>query len=213
VREVKAVWPETTTTPAILAERLRTQLKADMDRFPIGDKAARLSWLETLLKPKLLLASTEPKPIPAPLDKLPAAQLRQAYPLEKLQDDPDAALLQAKGGETLELPLTLGIYDGYNRKWTYSASVTKEQLQPGGGYHLYKVASGATLTPSCCFWASQLWVATVALEQFYVVGYPDKKWDIYASLKVEGPGYDPKSTAAKNMVWCDRVVLVELPGK
>jgi hypothetical protein len=78
-----------------------------------------------------------------------------------------------------------------------------ERIKIGGGRGMVDVSAN-DVPGSFCHCPE-----CVALEQFYVLGYPFRKWDVYASLKVEGPGYDATSTAAKNRIWCDRVVLVE----
>ena len=125
-----------------------------------------------------------------------------------MKADPEAALACAVKGEVVETPLTLGIYDTHSGKVTLSTRIPADQLKPGT-YRVYKVGQ-TTLSPQCCFWLTQQWFCTIPLEQFYVMGDPYKKWDIYASIKVDGPGYGHSASGAdKNVIACDRVILVE----
>ena len=73
-------------------------------------------------------------------------------------------------------------------------------------YHFYKIGT-SRLAPESVFWLTQSWFATFPLEGAYVVGYPDRKWDVYASIKFEGPAYGGKA-GTTNRISCDRVVLV-----
>lgn len=193
-----------------LDNRIKSQLEDELARIPFTDKQARRDWLESLLAPKRLLASARVKPLPVPLDKIPPGKLRQAFPLREWKPDSEAALSVAVQSEMLELPLTTGVYDNYNAKFILSTDIPRDQLKPGK-YHVYKVGQ-TVLTPNCCFWLTQKWFATIALEQHYVEGDPYKKWDIYASIKVDGPGYGSAKSGQKNVLSCDRVILVECPA-
>ena len=54
------------------------------------------------------------------------------------------------------------------------------------------------------------WRAGINLSSLYIPGEaPDKKYEIWLSLKFEGPGYSPESKSKINRVWIDRAVVVE----
>lgn len=86
-------------------------------------------------------------------------------------------------------------------------SLKKEELKIDR-FHLYHLGT-VTISQNCRLWLTGSWSAHVALESFHTPGFPDKKWELYVSLKFEGPDYNKKSKAKKNNVWMDRVVLVE----
>ena len=126
-------------------------------------------------------------------------------PFRNLVNDPDAAAGKASRREISELPVTAGTYDAVAKKWLLNEKIQKKNIHPGK-YHFYKIGT-SRLASESVFWLTQSWFATFPLEGAYVVGYPDRKWDVYASIKFEGPAYGGKAGTA-NRISCDRVVLV-----
>jgi hypothetical protein len=51
------------------------------------------------------------------------------------------------------------------------------------------------------------------LDELYVPGYPFIQWDIYASLKFQGPQYGSSDTGKSNKILCDQVILVRENNK
>ena len=56
------------------------------------------------------------------------------------------------------------------------------------------------------------WVFTIPLEEAYVAGDPLLEWDLYASLKLEGPKFGSEDEDKPHRISCDRVVLVRAEG-
>ena len=207
-RELHAKFPGSGLTVPLLKNRIRKQSEAELAGTPVANQAAARKSMGDLLELKVLLATVTLKPLPAPLDRVPPAKIRQAFPLTGLENDPAAALGLCRKTVTDEMPLTAGIYDGLNRRWLGSMTIPKDQITPGR-YQLYKLGQ-TILTPDCCLWVTQSWFAVIQLEQFYVMGDPLKTWDVYVSLKMDSPDAQPSSGApVKNTVSCDRVILVE----
>jgi hypothetical protein len=162
----------------------------------------------------LFLATVAPAPLPEELSGIPESKVRQAIPVKvnkcRYEKKPDAAfgIAISDAAPRLELPFTFGLYDEENNKFLISEKkIMKKDIVPDK-FHLYKLGT-SNLTSKCRVWLSRSWQAGISLSEFCEVGNPYKKWDIYVSLKFEGPGYSPKSKAAKNDFWCDRIILVE----
>ena len=52
------------------------------------------------------------------------------------------------------------------------------------------------------------WNIQVRVSECYDPAHPDREWDIYASLRFEGPTYPHGEKGAVDRVYVDRVVLV-----
>jgi len=64
-------------------------------------------------------------------------------------------------------------------------------------------------TPTQYFWAHHSWRLSQRLGMAYNSALPEQPtYDVYASIKVEGPGYVPGSTRM-NAFSVDRIILVE----
>ncbi len=212
----KKAFPDTVLSPESLRKRIEENLESSLERR-FADANIRNIWrkrITSLLEDYMLLSTVEPKPLPPPLDRIPAEKIRQAMPRQVnhcgIAQMSDAAFGMAIREEKkpLELPFTLGFYDELNKKFViHNRKITKEEIVIDQ-FHLYKLGRAA-LSAQCLVWLTSTWRASVALGSFQEMGNPFKEWDIYVSLKFEGPGYSSQSKAKEDNVWCDRVVLVE----
>ncbi|MPN44942.1 hypothetical protein SDC9_192509 [bioreactor metagenome] len=76
-------------------------------------------------------------------------------------------------------------------------------------FQLYKLGN-APISSACYLWTMGSWAAGINMGSLYTAGEsPDKKYEVWVSLKFEGPGYHPASKARENRVWLDRAVVVE----
>ena len=99
--------------------------------------------------------------------------------------------------------------DKISAKWKTLAtrSIKKDEIK-ADSYQLYKLGRVKGISP-----ATRLHV-TDSAEAFTCIGYlfdpsaPETEWDIYFSMKFEGPLF-PGSKAAKNSILCDRIILVK----
>ncbi|MCX7597738.1 MAG: DUF4838 domain-containing protein [Armatimonadetes bacterium] len=203
----------TTYTAAAKARLLPASLPAliaAMDEF--------LKWYE--LKTPL-------KPLPEPLGAVPAHRVRQLTPETALcgktaalvQDPLAAAGIAVKMEPTLSIPsyapqdlpasvLNLGFYDQTTGRQQH-AYIGRSEPVTTGEYRLYPIGRTA-LSPQCYVWFDWSWgIQFHEIVGLYDPANPTKQWDLYASVRFEGPAYDPSSTAKENRFYVDRLVLVE----
>jgi hypothetical protein len=168
------------------------------------------------------------KPLPAPLDTVPPARIRQLTPetaslhgkAPAIVADPTAASGIAVAMEpTLTKPsyapadlpamvLNLGFYDAVTRRQQHAHAGKESPLAPGP-YRLYPIGRTA-LSADCYIWFDWGWcVQFPDVAGLYDPAAPGRQWDVYASLRVEGPAYDPQSPLQENRFYVDRIVLVE----
>ncbi len=202
-----------------MEKRILATLDASLQRrVPDGPmQYLRATWKKgvlTALENAVIVASITPKPLGAPLDNADPAKVRQVFAKQvnkcgfaKL---PDAAVGQAiydpKAG--VELPFTCGFYDSIGKRFLLNRKITRDEIVPDR-FHLYKLGE-APISSACYLWTMGSWIAGFNLGSLYTAGEaPDKKYEIWVSMKFEGPGYHPASKAKENRVWLDRAVVVE----
>ncbi len=126
----------------------------------------------------------------------------------KLTDDPDAA-----GGKTIALfdgksrnVLEFGFYDVTNKRQIHSISIGRESLPLDEKFHYYPVGK-VTLPPKSYVWAHPSWEIQRNLDEFYENIGTSNDYEIFVSLKVQGPLYVEGSTK-ENAVMLDRILLI-----
>jgi hypothetical protein len=203
------------------AEAARARLLETRQPALLAALADALKWYELM---------TPLKPLPSPLDAVPAERVRQFTPetarLEgaapKLVEDPLAAAgIAATMEPSLEQPpyapkglpanvLNMGFYDATTGRQQQSHAGKDAPLTPGG-YHLYPIGRTA-LSANCFVWFDWSWLIQMPdVSGLYDPAAPAKQWDVYASLRFEGPAYDPQSAAKQNRFFVDRIVFVQVP--
>jgi hypothetical protein len=104
-----------------------------------------------------------------------------------------------------------GFYDAFNKKYGSSRTIRKSDIEPDV-YKLYKLNGAVKLSPECLIWGGK-WLLSVNLGQLCPADDPQamrNEWEVYVSLKFEGPAYSEKSAEKPNRVFCDRVILVKV---
>ena len=168
--------------------------------------------LKTAVNRAYMLANITPKPLPSEFASIPREKIVQTFPITtsyaKSVPYQEGAFGYAMRDPKirLEMPFTFGFYDQQNKKNLARCKLEKKDIVIDK-FHFYKVGT-VTISQKCRLYLMRSWFAHIQLEQFHKLGFPDKKWDLYVSLKFEGPGYG-KSKSKENNVWMDRVVLVE----
>ncbi len=101
-------------------------------------------------------------------------------------------------------PFEIGIYDNKQKK-----IIARIEWKPGDeNYHWVKIPA-VKLTPDIRMWAHWTWVLSpVNLEEAFNILEADTKYDIYFSVKLQGPAYIVGSTK-NNAAYMDRVIVVE----
>ena len=167
------------------------------------------------------------KPLPAPLDAISPERVRQFTPetarlfgkRPSLVPDPLAAAGLAVAMEpSLEQPpyapkglpanvLDFGFYDGATGRQQHAYAGKDAPLKPGE-YHLYPIGRTA-LSAACYVWFDWSWeVQFPDVSGLYDPATPARQWDVYASLRFEGPAYDPRGEAKQNRFFVDRLVFI-----
>ena len=104
-------------------------------------------------------------------------------------------------------------YDAAEKKWLLSgnnAKLSKAEIVPNR-YKLYKVGT-ARLPKSLRFvigsrWGSELDIETMG--RYYDPTYHNRNYEIWISMKFEGPKFDPKSQATDSLISWDQIFLVD----
>ena len=131
----------------------------------------------------------------------------------KLFKDPAAA-----AGVTASRNTKLGInkegayfclYDRDNRKTLNRTGLIPLKDIVPNKYKLYKLITGP-LSRRCLLVLSRDWHLSFDLSPHFLFTFPNKKYEIWASMKFAGPDFDPKSKAKENTISCDQVFLVKV---
>jgi hypothetical protein len=145
--------------------------------------------------------------------------------------DPDAA-----GGQAWRLdsslagppgqhdkPPEFGLYDEHQQpKMLIKQVIARQDVPKDGKYHFYLVGR-IKATSNMYFWAHHSWRLAQRLHMAYDSSLPEQKtYDVYASMKFEGPGYVPgsaktnsfatlrSSASLRSTCSIDRLILVEV---
>jgi hypothetical protein len=109
--------------------------------------------------------------------------------------------------EKYRLPMQWGLYDQLNKR-TFSGKPIKPEDVPGPGYHWYKMGT-YSVAPSYYMYFFWSWIIQLDVDAAQDALKPDAKFDIWASIKFEGPGFPHGSATDKNAICVERVVLVK----
>jgi len=218
-KEAKKSFPSYIPSADNLEQRIRNSLTDSVSRrVPESIAWLRKNWLAgplELLSTAYIHATCEPKELPPPLDEVDSAKIRQVIAVkvngcgfEKTQSAAFGQAIYDDKAKAPEIPFPCGFYDNYGKRFLLNQKITKEEIVPDR-YALYKVGE-APLPPKSTLWTGSSWRASIDLSELFTPGEaPDKLYEIWISLKFEGPAYSPESKAKENRVWIDRAVVVE----
>lgn len=209
----KAVLPP----PEVIRKRIEKNLKGAID-FRMRDNLkslgkTRMNRYRLQIRDAYIYATVTPGKLPAPLDKIPEKRIRQLIPARvnkcgmiKMKDAAfGVAIHHNKKG--LALPFPCGFYDQVSKRFILNRTIKKEEIVPDR-FHLYKVGS-APIGQGGYLWTTN-WQVGISTSSLYIPGEsPDKKYDLYLSIKFEGPSYSSRSRAKKDMFYIDRAVIVD----
>ena len=201
---IKTEHPEWPVTPEALITRFR---QAPMPEWYRNNYAARV-------EAAYLMAKAAGKPIPPPLDRLPAARVR-AIPLcgDHDAEDPDAVAGRAKWqylaatNDITEHPFCF--YDQAERR-TLSAGKIMVDRERAGSYMLYRVGESTIKRTSLLAFGD--WWIGFNLAPYYPEGDEHHVYEFWASLKFTGPAFDAQSGQTRNRAFCDRIFIVDRSG-
>ena len=206
-------------TPDFLLKRLKTRLDASLARrYPVQDCFLK-KWVlqhkseDMMLKRAYDVASMEPKPLPAEFAAVPQYRIAQILPLAiwgtQTVRMADAAYGKAiytnpKFVHRLAAEVSFGIYDAVKKKEGCVRILTPKDIVPGK-FKLYKL--GTFVIPQSGYYHFGNWSGcSVADELYNRDAMPGTLYDVYFSLKFEGPLFNGREK--ENRIYCDRIVRV-----
>ena len=168
---------------------------------------------------KHFLATVAVKPLPDEFKDIPEERIVQVFVDESPYKEvkrismADAATGFAQVEQGLPegrqiVPFSVGLYDKTSGRYLLNDPIPADRIVPGK-FHLYKLGRASITSPHCLLWVGHSWHMGVTCQDCYHAGMENTEaWDVYVSLKFEGPAYDPKSESGKSAVYFDRAVFV-----
>ena len=202
------------------AERYRRAWQEQVDlRFPPAQREARRfeADADSDLWRRQSVAIPLPKRFAAPdlhARDLPGPGSLQAYYLQTVKDPLAEAgfascwRLSDSDVNRYKLPFPCGVYD-YSTKAHTPIEITVAQVS-GPGYRWYRLATTA-LGPQTVAWFTWNWGMQVGLSTAYRPDQPNRKFEVWASIRFSGPALLPGAAAEPNAVYIERVTLVPVP--
>lgn len=109
--------------------------------------------------------------------------------------------------EKYKMPMPWGLYQQSTAKFSYSQSIRAQDV-PGPGYHWYKMGSPQKIGPTYYLYFFWSWIIQLDIDSVVDPGNPDREFEIWASIKFEGPAFPHGKAGDKNAICVERVVLV-----
>ncbi len=104
------------------------------------------------------------------------------------------------------LPMPWGLYGTVDKKFVGGAPIRAEDIT-GPGYHWYKMGTFA-IEPGFYLYFFWSWIIQIDIDNVYDPAKPDRKFEIWARVKFEGPRFPHAKPGAKDAISVERVVLV-----
>ena len=209
----------------VIAARCRETWLAQIDlRIPPSQHAAELAKVDAELTP--LLARPAVVRLPqrfrdlAPKDVFDFTAEQSSNWKDQAKRIPDA---EAESGitnrlelsdqemEKYKLPMGWGAYAPKGKKSLGSATIRPEQV-PGPGYHWYKLPP-VSVPPSTYVYFFWSWIIQFPIESAGDSAQPEEKFEVWANIKFEGPGFPHGKPEQNNAISVERVIVVKKPGE
>ena len=160
------------------------------------------------------MATLNVKPLPKkifggiPEDKINQIVAQTGYINIEKVEMPDAAAgyayVERKARHSV--PFSAGFYDRVGKKALLKSFISAKDIVPNE-FRFYKLGRCGIPSAECLVWFGNSWRLTQPCARLFRPGM-DEDWDIYVSLKFEGPVYDKNSTLKESNVYYDRLVFV-----
>ncbi|MCU0918671.1 MAG: DUF4838 domain-containing protein, partial [Planctomycetes bacterium] len=203
-----------------IAARCRETWLAQIDlRFPESQRATHRAEVDAELTPLLVRPAAVPlperfRPLP-PRDvfDFTAEQSSNYQDLAKRVEDSGADTgitnrleLSDEDMKKYGLPMGWGAYAPADKKSLGSTTIRSDDV-PGPGYHWYKLAPVA-VPPSTYVYFFWSWIIQFPIESAGDASRPEEKFEVWAHIKFEGPGFPHGQAAQNNAISVERVILV-----
>ena len=203
-----------------IRDRALAALKASVARrFPLADEKKRTDVrqrIETVIADAHMRATHAFKPLPPEFADVAPDRILQFYPDGSYHGLETKAMVDAAAGFAIREPRTeenqrkypfnFGVFDYANGKPLVRRALPYGEIVPDV-FKLYRVGRTRITSPKCAYWNTYSWGMGAKLEAAWKPGV-ETEWDVWASLKFEGPVYSTKSVCKESNVWLDRVVLI-----
>lgn len=137
------------------------------------------------------------------------------FPNKRLTEDQEAVAQFTMKAKILPEQIKNGVhfenYDLHQRKWILGGDIPKTEFVPGK-YKLYRLGI-AYLPQSCRVVFGGLWGTALDIEdlgRYFDPSCQKKQYEYWASLKFDGPAFDPDSKDQDSYISCDDVFLVDM---
>ena len=108
----------------------------------------------------------------------------------------------------LELPFRCGYFDFATKQYRAFRKIKAEEIVPDK-FHLYKIGR-VPIGADGYIWTMSNWKVGVSTKSLFIPGESaDKKYDVWLSIKFEGPGYSKNSKSLKDCFYIDRAIVVD----
>ncbi len=207
---VKATFPELEPAAAIGERVLANLREAMLRRYP--DEAQRKHWEgrgRELVLERLALAEAEPGRLPEPLQALDPNTVKQVF-ASRGGSTPDSAAGAgwAQSWDGTEVPFPLGVFDGDAQTGMAGLRLSSGDFHPDR-YYAYRLEGAVKPNTNFYMYAGMkprhyYQYCTEAFDP----ARPELEYDVYLSLKFEGPGYGSSAREKADRIWFDRVIFV-----
>lgn len=204
---IRTAFPQCPYTPDSVIARIRkTKLPARYRRFKLMERAENA----------YLVCKALDKPLPARFASMPPGKVIQIPQCGGFHSrrDPDAACGEAKtqpfrDGQMEKSSRKIGFdfYDQFQKKNLMHGTVDASKSAPGR-YELYFVAKTSIPRGGLLAFDSW-WGVSVSLAPYYPEGDEFREFEIWASLKFEGPSFGSAPADGKDRMFCDRIFLID----
>lgn len=104
------------------------------------------------------------------------------------------------------IPFRMGYYWRHGDKRVNAEVGGAEITSPG--YEVYRIGRTNIDFPESIVWFTGSWRFQFPLEHLFDFSDPGREWDIYASLRFEGPSYPHGGVVDEDRVYVDQIILV-----
>ena len=217
---IKEAYPQFSLSPEAIIKRLRSTHSQCLKEFfgkMDSRRKQRRRGLDNAIFSAMLRLKKSPKPLPKEIfGKIPPNRLYITMPYvnqAQYVNDKDGAfgIVAVHSKPVPKLPMRSHMDDHSIKKFHWNLGrITARDLGPRGQYKIYKMGR-ITLTPDCEFrvGVGDWWDLKTRLDEAYVMGSHNRA-DIYVSLKFQGPNFYKEDAGRKNLVFCDRLIVVRL---
>ncbi len=151
-------------------------------------------------------------PLPAELQGKKAIEIPYSafeYLVEKKIDEDavEKMAVSPKGNDLHSKEPAFGLIDLKTKKRPFTTRIPAAEIAQDEKYHLYKLGR-SKLTPDMRLWGHFTWHMSCPLGKCFDSMDPDAEYDVYVSLKLQGPAY-VKDSKKENAFLVERIFLVK----